>query len=153
MVRSDIMKTNCASHALKTDYVVLETSQMRKDPIAYLNSVYVQYNRKLRLLGRDFSQLAEYERQLQNEEWMVVFWGPYSSSRFHDPDDYSSLLSFYPDEQFHFIIRETHERWSQMDLGDSSPCTARIESEIKNFASKGYTPYFIAVSLISNDAG
>ena len=139
---------NCASHALKTSFVVLETSKMKSDPISYLNSVYAQYNRKLRLLGRDFSQLVEYERQLQDGEWIVVFWGPYSSSRFYDPDDYSSLLSYCPDEQYHFILRETHEKWSQIDLGDSSPCTARIESEVNNFAYKGYIPYFIAVSSL-----
>ena len=141
-------KTNCASHALKTDYVVLETSQMRKDAIAYLNSVYEKYNRRLRLLGRDFFELTEYERELHDDEWMVVFWGPFSLSRFYDPDDYSSLLSFYSNEQYHFILRESNEKWSQMDYGDSSPYTAIIDKEVKAFKSKGFTPYFIAVSSL-----
>ena len=135
---------NCASHAMKTKYIVLDTDKM-ENPIQYLNSVYQKYNRKLRLLGRNFTELEAYAKQLENDEWMVAFFGPFSHSKFYDPDDYSFNSMLIPDTQYHFILRENDGHWTQMDY-NTFPEVADIEAEVLTFEVSGYKPYFFAVS-------
>ena len=144
-------RQNCATHALKASFVNLDTSLMI-DPVLYLNEVYLAQNRMLRELGRDFSELSSYVENLKENEWMVAFFGPFSSSKFYDPDDYSESYLYYPDEQYHFILREKDGTWTQMDYNSAFATVANIQEEVKCFEEKGYKPYFFAVSYIRSDS-
>ena len=116
---------NCTSLAFKLETAI--DPEYSEDISASIAKMAAENGRRIREIENEHSPL-------EKGEWMVVFFGFWSTRSMLSPFDY------------HFVLRQDDGTWIQQDRGDIHPYPAKIKEMIKDAKQQNIFYQFYAVS-------